>query len=70
VDSIFEIRLDGRLDARWADWFEGMTVHAHDDGTTTLVGSVADQAALHGLIRRVGDLGMTLISVNARGVPA
>ena len=65
MDSIFEIRLDGQLDARWADWFEGMTLEPHGDGTTTLVGCVADQAALHGLIRRVGDLGMTLISVNA-----
>lgn len=67
MDSIVEIRLDGELDARWADWFEGMTLKPHPDGTTTLVGSVADQAALHGLIRRVGDLGMTLISVNSRG---
>ena len=67
MDSMVEIRLDGQLDARWADWFDGMTLVPQDDGTTTLVGSVADQAALHGLLRRVGDLGMTLISVNAHG---
>jgi hypothetical protein len=67
VDSMVEIRLDGQLDARWADWFDGMTLVPHDDGTTTLVGPVADQAALQGLLRRVGDLGMTLISVNAHG---
>ncbi len=70
MDSMVEIRLDGQLDARWADWFDGMALVPHDDGTTTLVGSVVDQAALHGLLRRVGDLGMTLISVNAHGAQA
>jgi hypothetical protein len=65
VGSHFEIRFEGQLDARWADWFEGMTFIAQGDGTTILSGPVADQAALQGLLRRVGDLGMTLISVNA-----
>jgi hypothetical protein len=65
VESLFEIRLEGQLDAHWSDWFEGMSLTLKNDGTTILRGPVADQAALQGLLRRVGDLGMTLISVNA-----
>lgn len=65
VDSDrYEIRLNGQLDQRWSDWFEGFTLTNESDGTTTLTGNVIDQAALHGLLRRVGDLGVTLISVN------
>lgn len=60
----YEIRLQGRLDDSWSDWFEGFTLAGEGDGTTTLTGPVIDQAALHGLLRRVGDLGVTLISVN------
>lgn len=60
----YEIRLQGQLDARWSDWFEGFTLTSESDGTTTLTGPVIDQAALHGLLRRVGDLGVTLISLN------
>lgn len=60
----YEIRLNGQLDQRWSDWFEGFTLTNQSDGTTTLTGPVTDQAALHGLLRRVGDLGVTLISVN------
>jgi len=60
----YEIRLHGQLDERWGDWFEGFTLSTQSDGTTTLTGAVVDQAALHGLLRRVGDLGVTLISVN------
>jgi hypothetical protein len=62
--SRYEIRLAGQLDQRWSDWFEGFTLIAETDGTTTLTGPVVDQAALHGLLRRVGDLGVTLVSVN------
>jgi hypothetical protein len=65
VESLFEIRLEGQLDAHWSDWFEGMSLALKNDGTTVLRGPVPDQAALQGLLRRVGDLGMTLISVNA-----
>ncbi|HEV7567234.1 MAG TPA: hypothetical protein VGO31_14910 [Microbacteriaceae bacterium] len=65
MESLFEIRLEGQLDAHWSDWFEGMSLTLKNDGTTILRGPVADQAALQGLLRRVGDLGMTLISVNA-----
>jgi len=59
----YEIRLRGHLDAHWASWFEGLTVAHASDGTTTLSGPVADQAALHGLLRKVRDLGLPLISV-------
>ena len=60
----YEIRLRGQLDQRWSDWFYGFTLTTHRDGTTILTGRVVDQAALHGLLRRVGDLGVTLISLN------
>ena len=59
----YEIRLQGRLDPRWAAWFDGMTLSAADDGTTALRGPVVDQAALHGVLQRVRDLGLPLISV-------
>jgi hypothetical protein len=63
----YQIRVQGRLDASWSDWFDGMalTVDKGDDGVpvTTLVGPVADQAALHGLLARISDLNLTLISV-------
>ena len=59
----YEIRLRGRLDARWAAWFDGMTITYECDGTTRLRGPVADQAALHGLLQRVRDLGLPLLSV-------
>ncbi|SFR93209.1 hypothetical protein SAMN04487846_0766 [Microbacterium sp. cf046] len=62
--SCYEIRLHGQLDQRWSDWFGGFELTNLSDGTTTLTGPVADQAALHGLLRRVGDLGVTLISLN------
>lgn len=60
----YEIRVQGQLDETWSDWFEGFTVTGTADGTTVLTGPAIDQAALHGLLRRVGDLGVTLISVN------
>ena len=66
MTSMFEIRLQGLLDDRWADWFDGLRIIPQPDGTTVLSGPVADQAALQGLLRRVADLGMTLLSVNAR----
>ncbi|KRE25849.1 hypothetical protein [Agromyces sp. Soil535] len=60
----YEVRLKGHIDQQWGDWFEGMTSTTESDGTTVLSGPLIDQAALHGLLRKVGDLGMTLISVN------
>ncbi len=62
--GLYEIRIKGRLDDRWADWFEGLNFSQENDGTTLLSGSVVDQSALHGLLRKVRDLGMPLISVN------
>ena len=59
----YEIRLRGRLQPRWSGWFDGMTLTDGHDGTTVIVGSVVDQAALQGLLRRVHDLGVPLISV-------
>jgi hypothetical protein len=60
---VYEIRVKGHLDEGWTDWFEGMTVTPTEDGETLLSGPVADQAALHGLLRKVRDLGLPLISV-------
>ena len=59
----YEIRLKGHLDARWAAWFDGMALTREGDGTTRLRGPIADQAALHGLLQRVRDLGLPLLSV-------
>ncbi|MNO14882.1 hypothetical protein D3C76_45330 [compost metagenome] len=62
--DLYEIRFKGQLDIRWADWFEGMSLSHASDGTTTLFGPVADQAALLGLLRKLRDLGLPLVSVN------
>ena len=61
---VYQIRLKGHLDDRWAGWFGGLNITLEDDGDTLLTGPVPDQAALFGLLRRVRDLGMQLISVN------
>jgi hypothetical protein len=65
---VYQVRLEGHLGAQWADWFGGLTVIPQDGGETLLTGAVADQAALHGLLRKVRDLGLPLISVH-RVVP-
>jgi hypothetical protein len=59
----YEIRLKGHLEARWAAWFDGLSLTQESDGTTVLHGSVVDQAALHGLLGKVRDLGLPLVSV-------
>ena len=59
----YEIRLRGRLESRWAAWFDGMTLSQEPDGSTLLSGPVVDQAALHGLLQRVRDIGLPLVSV-------
>ena len=59
----YEIRIKGHLASRWATWFEPMTLTAESDGTTVLEGPVADQAALHGLLHKVRDTGLPLLSV-------
>ena len=63
----YEIRLQGHLDGRWAAWFDGLSLRHEGDGTTVLRGPVADQAALHGLLARVRDLGLPLIAVSQVG---
>jgi hypothetical protein len=59
----YEIRLKGHLDGRWAAWFDGLSLRLESDGTTVIHGPVADQSALHGLLQRVRDTGLPLISV-------
>ncbi len=59
----YEIRVQGHLDDRWSAWFDGLALVHADDGSTLIRGEVADQAALHGLIQKVRDLGLTLLSV-------
>jgi hypothetical protein len=59
----YEIRLQGRLDPRWSTWFDGLELTPGTDGTTVIHGPVADQAALHGLLARLRDIGLPLISV-------
>ena len=59
----YAIRIQGHLDSRWSAWFDGMEVLTQDDGTTVVRGQVADQAALHGLLARLRDLGLPLVSV-------
>jgi hypothetical protein len=59
----YEIRLQGHLDSRWAAWFDGLSLTNESDGTTILRGLVADQAALHGLLQKVRDVGIPLVSV-------
>lgn len=60
---IYQIRIKGHLDRRWTDWFGGMTITLEDNGDTLLTGPVVDQAALHGLLKKVRDLGVPLPSV-------
>ena len=61
---VYQIRIKGQLDPQWTDWFEGLAVTMEEDGNTLLTGSVIDQAALHGLLKKVRDLGLPLISVS------
>jgi hypothetical protein len=61
----YEIRVGGSLGDQWADWFEGLALTRTDQDETLLTGWVADQAALHGLLKKVRDLGLPLLSVNA-----
>ena len=60
----YEIRIKGHLDGRWAEWFDSLTITLEENGDTLLTGPVVDQAALHGLLKKVRDLGLSLLSVN------
>lgn len=64
---VYQIRIKGHLGSQWKVWFEGLTITLEQDGDTLLTGQVIDQAALHGLIKKVRDLGMPLLSVNSVG---
>ena len=65
--SMYQIRLQGHLNRKWIDWFEGLTMTLEDDGNTLLTGPVVDQAALYGYLKKVRDLGIPLLSVNSVG---
>jgi hypothetical protein len=62
--QVYQIRIKGHLGDQWTDWFEGLTITLKEGGETLLTGPVVDQAALHGLLKKVRDLGMPLLSVN------
>ena len=62
---IYQIRLQGHLGRQWTEWFEGMTITLEDNGDTLITGPVADQSALHGLLKKERDLGMPLLSVTS-----
>ncbi len=64
---VYQIRITGHLGREWADWFEGLAITLEDNGDTLLTGPVVDQAALHGLLKKVRDLGMSLVSVTRVG---
>lgn len=65
--GVYQIRLRGHLGPQWADWFAGLTITLEEDGNTLLSGPLVDQAALHGILKKVRDLGMPLLSVNLAG---
>lgn len=63
--KIFQIRIKGHLGQQWAGWFDGLTIALEEDGNTLLSGPVADQSALHGILKKIRDLGMPLLSINS-----
>lgn len=62
---VYQIKIKGHLSHQWADWFEGLTITLDEDGNTLLTGPVFDQAALHGILKKVRDLAIPLLSVNS-----
>ena len=66
-NSIYEIKITGHLNKSWADWFDGFTFIHEADGSTALTGKISDQAALHGILKKIRDLGLPLLSINQIG---
>jgi hypothetical protein len=64
---VYQVRIRGHLGQQWTDWFDGLSITLEEDGNTVLEGPVVDQAALHGILKKVRDLGMPLLSVNSLG---
>jgi hypothetical protein len=62
--QVYQIRIKGHLGHQWADWFEGLSITLTDNGETLLTGQLVDQAALHGVLKKVRDLALPLVSVN------
>ena len=65
--KVYQIRIKGHLSQQWQDWFEGLTITLEEDGNTLLSGPVVDQSALHGILKKIRDLGMPLLSINSIG---
>jgi len=63
--TVFQIRIQGHLSQQWQDWFEGLSITREEDGNTLLTGPVVDQSALHGILKKIRNLGMPLLSLNA-----
>ena len=62
--TVYQIRIQGHLSQRWTDWFAGLTITLQEDGKTLLIGPVVDQSAVHGILKKIRNLGMPLLSVN------
>jgi hypothetical protein len=65
--TVYRIRIKGHLGPQWTAWFEGLTITLEEDDNTLLSGPVVDQAALHGILKKIRDLGMPLVSINSAG---
>lgn len=68
IYPIYQIRIAGFLDTTWSEWFDGLTINHMDDDTTILAGPLPDQAALHGVLNKIRDLGLILLSVSVQAV--
>lgn len=67
ANQVYKIKLDGHLDENWTDWFHGMKFSYEEDKTTIISGEIADQSALHGILKKIRDLGLTLLAVSLEG---
>ncbi len=67
---LYEIKIKGHVDSQWQEWFDGLAITLTDDGNTILCGLITDQAALHGVLKKINNLGLRLISVNPKSEKA